>query len=84
MLLQGTTATIMRDKLKDEWFGKRIKLHEITDRLCKLEIPEWLRKQIIQMSEHRKYDRVKDDIEEAMIDAVYYHIVKDLLKKEKL
>lgn len=83
LLLQGTSATIMRDELKKEWFSKRIKLHEITDRLSKLEIPYWLRGQIIEMSEYRKYDRIKDDIEEAMINAVFYHIVKELLQKEK-
>lgn len=83
LLLHGTTATIMRDKLKEEWFSKRIKLHEIKDRLCKIEIPKWLQSQIIQMSEHRKYDRVKDSIEEAMFDAVCYHIVKELMSESK-
>lgn len=79
LLLHGTTATLMRDKLKEEWFAKRIKLHEIKDRLCKLEIPEFLRSQIIQMSEYRKYDRIKDSIEEAMFDAACYHIVKEIM-----
>lgn len=84
LLLHGTTATLMRDKLKKEWFAKRIKLHEIKDRLCKLEIPEFLRSQIIQMSEYRKYDRIKDCIEEAMFDAVCYHIVKELMEQQKI
>lgn len=83
LLLHGTSATIMRDKLQEEWFAKRIKLHEITDRLCKLEIPDWLRGQIIEMSEYRKYDRIKDCVEEAMFNAVCYHIVKDLLESNQ-
>lgn len=84
LLIHGTIATEMRDKLKSEWFAKKIKLHQIKDRLCKLEIPEWLRSQIIQMSEYRKYDRIKDCIEEAMFDAVCYHIAKELTEKESI
>lgn len=73
--LQGTSACIMRDELMQARTNKLITCKEITDRMCKQDIPLWLQSQIIQMVNHRKYERITCPVEQAMEAAVCYHIV---------
>lgn len=82
LILEGTAACSMRDELKKARFENKITLKEITDRLSKMELPKWLQCQILQMSNHRKYDRVTCPIEQAMEAAVNYHIVKELMDED--
>lgn len=82
LVLEGTAACLMRDELNKARFKKLITPKEITDKLSKIDIPEWLRCQILQMSNHRKYERTTCPIEQAMESAVNYHIVKELLDDE--
>lgn len=81
--LNDTSACLMRDELRSAWLNKKITLTQIKDRLCKLEIPEWLQSQILEMVEYRKYDRITCPIEQAMEAAVCYKIVQKLIKEEK-
>lgn len=82
LILEGTAACSMRDELKKARFEKKITLKEITDKLSKMELPKWLQSQILQMSNHRKYDRITCPIEQAMEAAVNYHIVKELINED--
>jgi hypothetical protein len=81
LILEGTAACSMRDELKKARFEKKITLKEITDKLSKMELPKWLQSQILQMSNHRKYDRITCPIEQAMEAAVNYHIVNELMNE---
>ena len=82
LILEGTAACLMRDELKKARFEKKITLKEITDKLSKMELPKWLQSQILQMSNHRKYDRITCPIEQAMEAAVNYHIVNELMNED--
>jgi len=82
--LTGTTACTMRDKLVSCWLNKDIKLSEITDRLTKIEIPDWLESQILQMVHYRQLDRCTCPVEQAMFQAVCNKIVDKLMKEEQL
>jgi len=82
LILEGTAACSMRDELKKARFEKKITLKEITDKLSKMELPKWLQSQILQMSNHRKYDRITCPIEQAMEAAVNYHIVNELMNED--
>jgi hypothetical protein len=79
--LTNTTACKIRDNLKSLWLNNKIKLHEITNRLCKIELPNWLQSQIIEMCDYRKYERCTCPVEQAMFDAVCYHIVVEITKE---
>lgn len=78
--LTGTAACILRDELSKAWFSNQIELSEITNRLGRMVIPEFLKSQIIQMCEYRKYDRITDPIEQAMEKAIHFQIVRDIIK----
>lgn len=82
LILEGTSACKMRDELLKARSLKKITLKEITDKLSKLEIPKWLQSEILQMSNHRKYDRITCPIEQAMEAAVNYHIVNELMNED--
>lgn len=83
MKLKGTTACKMRDALIKARFEKKITLKQITDRLCKQEIPMWLQSQIIQMVKYREYYRITCPVELAMEAAVNYKILQEIIKEEK-
>lgn len=76
--LENTSACSMRDKLRKEWFDKKITASQITDRLSKIEIPYWLQCEIIQMVNYRKYDRTTCAIELAMEAAICIKIVQEI------
>jgi len=76
--LTGTTACLIRDKLIEARNNKKITPTQITDRLSKRKMEEWLKGQIIEMVEYRQYDRITCPIEQAMHDAVCYHIVCEI------
>jgi hypothetical protein len=80
MKLTVTTACLIRDKLIKDWHNKKITLSQITERLCEYDMPEWLKGQIIEMVEFRQYDRITCPVEQAMHDAVCYHIVCEIKK----
>ncbi len=79
--LTNTAACVMRDELKKARYSGKISLKEITNRLIKTEIPDWLQSEIIQMRSFRKYERLTCPVELAMEAAVNYKILKDLLSK---
>lgn len=79
----GTAACEMRDRLIIARREKKITLAKITDKLSKIELPKWLQSQILQMVEYRKYDRITCPIEQAMEAAVHYHILNDIIDKQK-
>lgn len=79
--LEGTSACKMRDELKKARFEKGVKLKDITDKLSKTEIPKWLQSQILQMANHNKYKRITCPIEQAMVAAVCYHILNEIIQK---
>jgi hypothetical protein len=79
--LTGTTACLIRDKLIDARHNKEITLKQITDRLCERGMENWLMAQIIEMVEYRQYERITCPIEQAMHDAVCYHIVCEIREK---
>ena len=81
--LEGTTACLMRDELEKARFDKKITTGQITNKLSKMELPDWLISQTLQMEQYRKFDRCTCPIEQAMAQAVYNKIVKDLMDKEK-
>lgn len=83
LILEGTAACILRNKLKQARFEKKITCKEITDKLSKMKLPKWLQSQILQMTNHRKYDRITCPIEQAMEAAVCYHIVCELINEEQ-
>ncbi len=83
MQLTGTTACKMRDELLKARSQKKITLKEITDRLCKQHIPEWLQGQIIQMTNHNRNKRITCPIEQAMEAAVSYKILLQVIKESK-
>ena len=76
--LTNTSACLIRDKLRNNWLNNKIKLSEITERLSDLDIPNWLQGEIIQMCEYRMYDRITCPVEQAMLKAVCYKIVKEI------
>lgn len=76
----GTPACIMRDELRQARADKKITLEGITQKLSKMELPNWLQAQIIQMAEFRKYDRITCPIEQAMLSAVCSHIITEIQK----
>ena len=78
--LTGTTACSIRDKLIAARHNKEITLKQITDRLSNMEMPMWLQGQIVEMVEYRQYDRITCPVEQAMHDAVCYHIVCEISK----
>lgn len=82
LILEGNAACSMRDKLKKVRFEKKITLKEITNKLSNMELPKWLQSQILQMSNHRKYDRITCPIEQAMEAAVSYHILNELINED--
>ena len=81
--LNDTSACLMRDELIKARYDKKITLKQITDRLCELDIPDWLQSQILEMTDYRKYERTTCAVEQAMEAAVCYKIVEKLLKEEK-
>lgn len=81
--LTETTACKMRDQLRDAKYDNKITGIEITDKLCKIKMPKWLQAQIIEMAEYMKYERCTDATEQAMLNAVYFHILDEVLAKEK-
>jgi hypothetical protein len=81
--LNGTNATEMRDILKQNRSDKLINPREITERMVKATIPQWLRSQILEMVQYREYDRCTCPIEQAMAQAVYNLIVKELMDAQK-
>jgi hypothetical protein len=76
--LSGTTACKMRDILIVARHDKKITLKQITKRLCDMPMEKWLQAQIIEMVEYRQYDRITCPVEQAMHDAVCYHIVCEI------
>jgi len=84
MQQQGTTACQMRDELFKLRCEKRITPTQITKRLTAIDMPDWLRGEIIQMTSYNQYSRITCPIEQAMLQAVCNHIVKELMDNEKL
>jgi len=83
MQLQNTPACKMRDALWVATFSNKvITRKEITDRLSKIEIPDWLQADILQMADHRKYERLTCPVEQAMEAAIHYKIVDELVKNQ--
>lgn len=74
MILSGTPACMFRDNLIKHIDSKKITIEGIRDNLCKIEIPDWLKDQILEMANFRKNDRAVCPIELAMLVAVNYHI----------
>jgi hypothetical protein len=83
LILEGTAACTMRDELKKARYEKKITLKEITDKLSKMELPTWLQGQILQMTNHRKHERITCPVEQAMEAAVSSHILNELIAEEK-
>ncbi len=80
--LENTSACLMRDRLSKERYAKKITTSQITDRLSKIEIPDWLQAEILQMVNYRKYDRTTCPVEQAMEAAIISKIVEQILKGE--
>lgn len=73
----------MRDALIRERLSQKITLKQITNRLCKIQLPEWLQGQIMEMAEHNKYNRATCPVEQAMLSAVCYHILDKIIKEDR-
>lgn len=82
-MLQNTSACLMRDELQKARLEKRINLKQITDKLCKLDMPLWLQSEILQMVHYNQYKRYTDPIEQAMEAAVNYKIILQLKNQTK-
>lgn len=80
--LNGTAACDMRDQLWKLVWEKKITKPQITDRLAKMELPDWLQSQILQMTKYRQCDRTTDSVEQAMEAAVHRKIIDKILKEE--
>ena len=83
MKLQGTPACTMRDELIKARYANKITLKEITDKLCKTYIPEWLQSDILKMVKHNQYKRITCAVELAMQTAVCVKILDEILKEDK-
>ena len=81
--LEGMAACKMRDELWILVHAGELKRSEITSRMTKVDLPQWLRAQIIVMCTHNQYKRCTDPVEQAMHQAVCNKIVKELMDKEK-
>lgn len=79
----GTAACKMRDELSKAYFANKITHKEITDRMIAQKLPKWLQSQILKMCKYRQYDRITNNIEQAMEKAVHYHILDGIIKKER-
>lgn len=82
LVLTGTAATSLRDALIDAWFAKKITPSQIADRLRKIEIPEFLEAQILQMTAYRRTERITCPIELAMEKAVHGKILDRIIMEE--
>ncbi len=80
---QGTAACKMRDDLIEARYAKKITLAQITDRLYKQDLPDWLQSQIIQMVRHRYTERITCAVELAMEKAVNMKIIDQIKAEEK-
>jgi len=83
LILDGTAACLMRDTLKKARFEKKITPKEIKNKLSKMELPKWLQGQILQMVNHRQYERITCPIEIAMESAVFYHILNEIMNENE-
>jgi len=80
---QNTSACKMRDELIKARYEKKITPSEITDRLSKINIPDWLQAQIIQMVNYRKLERLTCAVELAMEAAVCRIILEEIINQNK-
>jgi len=78
------SACLMRDKLIEARRKNKITLKEITNKLCKIEMPMWLQSEILQMTNYKKYERITCPIEQAMEAAVNYHILNEIMRENTL
>ena len=71
----------MRDEI---WRNrsKGLKLPYVTDKLTEIGIPKFLQGEIIQMVRYRETKRCTDAVEQAMAQAVYNLIIRDLMKQK--
>lgn len=83
IFLTDTSACLMRDELYKAISAKTITKKEITERLYKADIPDWLQAEILQMANYRKYDRITDPVEQAMEAAIHRKIIHQLVNKSK-
>lgn len=84
LVLTGTAATILRDLLIKEWFEKKITPSQISERLKKIDLPEILESQILQMVNYRNTERITCPIELAMEKAVHAKFLERIIQQEKL
>lgn len=77
--LQNTTACKMRDELVNSRFSKKITLSEIRERLYKIELPDWLQSQILQMVNYNQTNRITCAVELAMESAVHRKILDKII-----
>jgi hypothetical protein len=77
---ENTTACMMRDILKEQWLLKNITLVQITDRLIKKDLPDWMQAEIIQMCNFNKFKRTTCPVEQAMEAAVCVKIIEEIYK----
>lgn len=82
--LTGTSACLLRDRLRSAWFDKRISTPEITRRLAAMNLPEWLISEILEMESHNKLNRLTCPIEQAMAGAVYVIIIDQIINAQNL
>ena len=82
--LTGTSACLLRDRLRSAWFDKRISGPEITRRLATMDLPEWFITEILEMESHNKLNRLTCPIEQAMASAVYIIIIDQILNAQNL
>ena len=78
MKLQGTNACMMRDELIKARYDKKITLKEITTKLAKQHLPDWLQSEILQMTNHNKSKRITCAVELAMEAAVCIKILDEI------
>lgn len=83
MQQSGTAACDMRDQLLKLVFAKKITPKQITDRLTKTDLPDFLRGQIIAMCQFNEMKRCTCFVEQAMYQAVCNHIVRELMDSER-
>ena len=83
MQQSGTTACDMRDQLIKAVFAKQITPKQITNRLTKIDLPDFLRGQIIAMCRFNETTRCTCFVEQAMYQAVCNHIVRELMDSER-
>lgn len=79
----GTSACGMRDQLWSAYISKKITPKKITEKMSNMDIPTWLRSEIVSMVRFNELKRCTCPVEQAMFQAVCNHIVRELVESER-